>query len=128
MQAQATRFQQRPAFHRRYGRCPRPPAKATIWTQSPFHHAQAPAVLDHSRILPQGDGCARPSLAGGPVGGERKLIVLDVGDVLDNALAVGCPHIDAEGEVSSQSGHLRPLLPLSAAHPLRRGRLLAPAL
>ena len=29
------------------------------------HHAQASAVLDHSRTLPQGDGRAVPALAGG---------------------------------------------------------------
>ena len=39
------------------------------------HHAQTPAVLDHSRTLPQGDGRARPALAGGEEGGERNLIV-----------------------------------------------------
>jgi hypothetical protein len=29
------------------------------------NHAQAPAVLDHSCTLPQGDGNARPAFAGG---------------------------------------------------------------
>src|SRR5215831_16991214 len=29
------------------------------------HHAQAPAVLDHSRTLPQGDGRAGPAFTGG---------------------------------------------------------------
>ena len=38
--------------------------------------------------------------------GERNLVVLDPGDVLDNALAVRCPGIDAERGVSSPSGHL----------------------
>ena len=52
------------------------------------HHAQTPAVLDHSRALPQSDGRARPALAGGEEGGERDLIVLDASDVLDNAFAV----------------------------------------
>src|SRR5262249_41233585 len=70
------------------------------------HHTQAPAVLNHSRALPQGNGCAGPVFACGAIGGERNLIVLDAGDVLDNALAVGCPGIDAEGEVSSKGrGH-----------------------
>src|SRR6516165_8918261 len=36
-----------------------------------LHHAQAAAVLDHSRTLPQGDGSTRPALAGGEEGGER---------------------------------------------------------
>src|SRR5262249_59072413 len=31
-------------------------------------------------------------------------------DVLHDAFAVRCPSIDAEGEVSSRRGHLRPLL------------------
>jgi hypothetical protein len=41
------------------------------------HHAQTPAVLEHSRTLPQGDGSPRPALAGGEEGGERDLIVPD---------------------------------------------------
>ena len=44
--------------------------------------AQAPAVLDHSRALPQGDGGARPAFTGGEEGGERDLIVLDASHVL----------------------------------------------
>src|SRR5215471_6955587 len=64
------------------------------------HHAQAPAVLDHSRALPQGDRRARPALAGGEEGGERDLIVFDPGDVLHDAFAVRGPRIDAESEVS----------------------------
>src|SRR5262252_5407970 len=79
------------------------------------HHAKPPAVLDHSRTLPQGDGSTRPALAGGEEGGERDLIVLDAGDVLDDAFAVRCPSIDAEGKVSSQLAHLRPLLPHSSS-------------
>src|SRR5215471_5078161 len=82
------------------------------------HHAKPPAVLDHSRTLPQGDGSTRPALAGGEEGGERDLIVLDAGNVLDDAFAVRCPSIDAEGKVSSQLAHLRPLLP----HLLRTSR------
>jgi hypothetical protein len=72
------------------------------------HYAQAPAVLDHSRTLPQGDGRAGPAFAGGAEGGERDLIVLDARDMLHDAFAVRCPSIDAEGEVSSHRGHLRP--------------------
>src|SRR6516165_6003116 len=33
----------------------------------------------------------------------------DAGNMLDDALAIGSPRIDAESEVSSQRGHLRPL-------------------
>src|SRR5262249_22426027 len=69
----------------------------------------------HSRTLPQGDGRAGPAFTRRAVGSECNLIVLDACDVLDNAFAVGCPSIDAEGEVSSQSGHLRPLYPIPTA-------------
>ena len=54
--------------------------------------------------LPQGDRRARPALAGGAVSGECNRIVLDAGDVFDDAFAVRCPSIDAEGEVSSRRG------------------------
>jgi hypothetical protein len=52
------------------------------------HHAQAPAVLDHSRALPQGDGRAGPAFTRRAVGSECNLIVLDARDMLDDALAV----------------------------------------
>src|SRR5262245_11002488 len=65
--------------------------------------------------LPQGDRRARPALAGGAISGECNRIVLDAGDVFDDAFAVRCPSIDAEGEVSSRRGHLRPLLPQSSS-------------
>src|SRR6516165_1738294 len=56
--------------------CPKVP-HGTSCSLLTRHHAQAPAVLDHSCALPQGDGCARPAFAGGAVGGERNLVVLD---------------------------------------------------
>jgi hypothetical protein len=84
--------------------------------RSELHHAQTPTVLDHSRAMPQGDGRAGPALAGGPVGGECNLIVLNAGNVLDNTFAVRCPCIDAESKVSPECGHLR-FLPSS----VRRG-------
>src|SRR6516162_6438674 len=84
----------------------------------------APAILDDASALPQGDRGARPALASGEEGGERDLIVLDAGDVLHDAFAIGCPGIDAEGEVSSQSGHLPPFYRRSSTAP--RGRLLRP--
>ncbi len=37
--------------------------------------------------------------------GERNPIVLDAGDVLNDAFAVRGPGIDAEGEVSPSRGH-----------------------
>jgi hypothetical protein len=64
--------------------------------RSELHRAQTPTVLDHSRTVPQGDGRAGPAFTRRAVGGECNLIVLDAGDVLDNAFAVGCPGIDAE--------------------------------
>src|SRR6516162_9780427 len=72
------------------------------------HHAQTPAVLDHSRTLPQGDGGTGPAFAGGAVGSERDLIVLDASDVIHDAFAVRGPRIDAEGEVSSECAHIAP--------------------
>src|SRR5215813_8529906 len=84
----------------------------------------------HSRILPQGDGRAGPAFTRRAVGSECNLIVLDACHVLDNAFAVGCPGIDAEGKVSSQLAHLRPLftpfLLLFALHGRRVGQALAP--
>src|SRR5262249_16208499 len=68
--------------------------------------------------LPQCDGGSRPALAGGEKRGECDLVVLDAGDVLLDAFAVRGPRIDAEGEVSSQRAHLRPLL----LHLLRTSR------
>ena len=75
------------------------------------HHAQAAAVLDHSRALPQCDGGARPSFARGAVCGERNLVILDAGDVLDDACPVSGPGIDAEGEASSRCAHVRLFYP-----------------
>src|SRR5262245_40414220 len=68
-----------------------PPAteRMTVWTSiaclkpalpafvRPRSHAQTPAVLDHSRTLPQGDGRAGPAFTRRAIGGERNLIVLD---------------------------------------------------
>src|SRR5262249_55137632 len=79
------------------------------------HHAQASAVLDHSRPLPQGDGSAPPALAGGAAGGEGNLIILHAGTVLHDAFAVRAPGIDAEGEMSSQCAHVRLFLPQSSS-------------
>jgi len=65
------------------------------------HHAQAPAVLDHSRALPQGDEGTGPEFAGCAERGEGKLVIFDAGNMLDDAFPVVCPGIDAESEVSS---------------------------
>jgi hypothetical protein len=51
-------------------------------------YAQTPAVLNHSRALPQRDGRVGPALTCRAVGCQRDLIVLDACDVLDNAFAV----------------------------------------
>ena len=45
-----------------------------------LHRAQAPAVLDHSRTVPQGDGRAVPVFTRRAVGGECNPIVLDPGE------------------------------------------------
>ena len=67
--------------------------------------ARTGAVLDHSRALPQGDGRAGPAFTRRAIGGERNLIVLDAGDVLNDGFAVRSPGINAESEVSSRCGH-----------------------
>jgi hypothetical protein len=58
---------------------------------------QTTAVLDDARALPQGDG--GPAFAGEAERAEGELVVLDAGDMLDNALAIGSPHVDAEREM-----------------------------
>ena len=78
-------------------------------------YAQAPAVFNHSRALPQGDGCTGPAFTCRAIGGECDLIVFDASDVFDDAFTGRCPSIDAEGKVSSQCAHLRPLLPHSSS-------------
>jgi hypothetical protein len=58
-----------------------------------------------------GGGRLRPDILDGlayadlTAGGERNLIVLDTGDVLNDGFAVRSPGINAEGEVSSRCGH-----------------------
>jgi hypothetical protein len=80
-----------------------------------LHHSQASAILDHSRALPQGDGRAGPPFTRSAVGSECNLIVLDASYVLHDAFAVRGRGIDAEGKMSSQLAHLRPLLPQSSS-------------
>src|SRR5262245_8144694 len=58
------------------------------------HTARAAGCLHHPCALPQRDRPARPSLDRSPVGRQRDLIVLDASNVLDDALAVGGPHVD----------------------------------
>src|SRR5262245_10655104 len=90
---------------------------------------QAPAVLDYSRALAQYDGNAMPAFTRRAVGSECNLVVLDTGNMLHDAFAVRCPSINAEGKVSSQLAHLRPLLPpllrtsRNSLGPLRSRRL-----
>jgi hypothetical protein len=51
----------------------------------------------------------RPAFARREEGGERDLVVLDAGDVLDDALAVRCPRIDAEVEMFAVSSRSHPI-------------------
>jgi len=45
-------------------------------------------------------GVPRPAFTRGAVGSKCNLIVLDAGDVFDDAFAVKCPRVDAESEGS----------------------------
>jgi hypothetical protein len=60
-----------------------------------------------ARLPCRSDGNARPTLARGEIGGERNLIVLDAGHVLNDGFAVRSPGINAEGEVSSRGHGIR---------------------
>ena len=71
-------------------------------------HAQPSTVLNDASTLPQGDGDARPAFAGGVEGSKRNIIVLNAGDVFNDAFAVRGPGIDAVGEVSSRCSSSRP--------------------
>src|SRR5262245_66365315 len=73
------------------------------------HHAQASAVLDHSRTLPQGDGRARPAFTRRAVGSECNRMVLEACDGLDKPFASGFQGIAPEGKCSSQVAPLGPL-------------------
>jgi hypothetical protein len=46
----------------------------------------------------QRDGRARPAFAGRAEGSERNLVILDAGDVLHDAFAVGRPGVNTESE------------------------------
>src|SRR5262249_31501589 len=92
--------------HRRAGAC----RALTDWT--PRAGGGCPRSLAH--LLSQGDGRAGPAFARGAVCGERNPVILDAGDVLDDACPVSGPGIDAEGaegEVSSRCAHVRLFYP-----------------
>src|SRR5262249_34857843 len=69
------------------------------------------AVLDDSRSLPQGDIRARPSFAGCLIYGFGHSRVINVSDVLDDAVAIRIPAVDAIGEGSFRQcrSRLRPV-------------------
>ena len=62
-------------------------------------NSRTPAVFNHPRVLPQGQCRFGPTLAGSMVGRHRDLEILDASHVLDDALAVVGPPVDAEREV-----------------------------
>ena len=64
--------------------------------------AQPSTVRNDASTLPQGDGDARPAFAGGTVGGEHNLMVLNAGNMLNDVFAVRGPSIDAEAEMRSR--------------------------
>jgi hypothetical protein len=70
-----------------------------------------PAVLDDSHALAQGDIRARPLLAGCLIYGFGHSQVINVGDALDDAVAIRIPAVDAIGEGSFRQcrSRLRPV-------------------
>jgi hypothetical protein len=82
--------------------------------------SQAYRRFDHSRALSQGDDRAWPALAGGPIGRHRYLEILDAGQVLDDALAINGPHVDAVQEVNSRAHCRRRCLLRNRATPPRQ--------
>ena len=66
-----------------------------------LHRLHLSIVLDHFGTLPQGDDSAWPAFAGGLVGRQRQLGVLDTRQMLDDLVAIDSPHIDAVQKVSS---------------------------
>jgi hypothetical protein len=82
--------------------------------------SQAYRRFDHPRALPQGDDRAWPALAGGPIGRHRYLEILDAGQVLDDALAINGPHVDAVQEVNSRAHCWRRCLLRNRATPPRQ--------
>src|SRR5215831_12408365 len=73
-----------------------------------------PAVLDHTRALPQRNGRPGPTFAGRVEGSEGNLVIFDAGDVLHDAFAVGRPGVNAETEVRPRC-HLQRLPPQSSS-------------
>src|SRR5262249_12139962 len=94
---------------------------AAAWRYS--SQAQTPAILNHSRALPQRDRRVGPALVRGVIGGACDLVVLDAGDVLDDAFAVRGPGVYAETEVRSRC-HLHPLHSVSASRFTAGGYLI----
>src|SRR6476620_3202267 len=62
-------------------------------------NSRTPAVFNHPRVLPQGHCRFGPALAGSMVGRHRDREILGASHVLDDALAVVGPPVDAEREV-----------------------------
>src|SRR6476660_3996580 len=62
-------------------------------------NSRTPAVFNYPRALPQGHCRFGPALAGSMVGRHRDLEILGASHVLDDALAVVGPPVDAEREV-----------------------------
>jgi hypothetical protein len=58
-----------------------------------------PIFRHHSRALPERNLRFRPAQTRGPISGNRRLQIINTGDVLDEALAGFVPCIDSKGEV-----------------------------
>ena len=64
-----------------------------------FRLTNSSILLHHSRALPERNLRLRPSQTCGPIGGNRRLEVIDPCNVLDDVVAGVVPDIDSKGEV-----------------------------
>jgi len=99
------------------GRRPHPRAVFGWLSGLPAHRPSRPLVRPQAANVVRA-GClrwfarlgaawwARPASAGPRPGRTpARLVILDPGDVFDNALAAGVPHVDPEGEMGSRHRH-----------------------
>jgi hypothetical protein len=67
--------------------------KRRLCGEWPLDKPRPSAVLDHARTLVQHNWRARPALDREAISPRRELVILDAGNVLDDVLAAGVPHM-----------------------------------